>query len=185
MANPNRLAYFQPVILLKKKKNPLKFTSYILEKNQEILPSTRDEALAHYSISREIPPCLLSLKRVLDTLYTTQEVLRHSCLHSRGTLIFPPQLKKSPVFPSSSRDEGPFPCFICKGIPTFPSHLKRRPVSPWNLRGTPQVVPQFEKTLMSPSTWHKAWFPCNDLNVTPSINSQHEGGLRALWRLWK
>ena len=85
-------------------------------------------------VSREIPPSLLSLERVLDTLYATQEVSRHTRLHSRGTLSFPPQLKKSPGFPSSSRDEGPIPCFVCKGIPTFPSHLRRRPVSPLNSR---------------------------------------------------
>ena len=45
-----------------------------LEKNQEILPSTRDEALFHCGILREIAPSLLSLERVLDTLDATQEV---------------------------------------------------------------------------------------------------------------
>ena len=33
----------------------------------------------------------------------------------------------------------------------------------------------FKKTPMSPSTRHKASFPCNDLNVTQSINSRQEG----------
>ena len=97
-----------------------------LEKNQEILPSTRDEALCCCNISSENPPFLLSLERVIDTLDATQEVPQHTRLHSRGTPSVPPQLKKSPVFPSSSRDEGPFPCFVGKGIPDFPSHLKRR-----------------------------------------------------------
>ena len=55
---------------------------------------------------REIPPSLLSLQRVLDTLDATQEVHQHPRLHSRGTLSAPPQLKKSPGFPSSSRHEG-------------------------------------------------------------------------------
>ena len=45
-----------------------------LEKNNEILPSTRDEALFSGSVLREIPPSLLSLQRVLDTLDATQEV---------------------------------------------------------------------------------------------------------------
>ena len=76
-------------------------------------------------ISREIPPSLLSLKRLIDNLEATQEVPRHTRLHSRGTPRVPPQLKKSPGFPSSSRDEGPFPCFIGKVILAFPSHLKR------------------------------------------------------------
>ena len=39
-----------------------------LEKPQEILPSTQDEAPFHCSILREFPSSLLSLKRVLDTL---------------------------------------------------------------------------------------------------------------------
>ena len=63
-------------------------------------------------ISREIPPFLLSLKRVIDTIEATQEVPRHTRLHSRGTPKGPPQLKKSPGFPSSSREEGPFPCYV-------------------------------------------------------------------------
>ena len=68
----------------------------------------------------------MSLERVLDTLDATQEVPRRALPHSRVTLRVPPQLKKSPVFPSSSQDEGPLPCFVGKGIPAFPSHFKRR-----------------------------------------------------------
>ena len=70
-----------------------------LEKNQEILPSSWDEALFHCSISREIPPFFLSLESVLDTLAATQEVPRHTRLYSRGISSVLPQLKKSPVFP--------------------------------------------------------------------------------------
>ena len=36
-------------------------------------------------------------------------------------------------------------------------------------------MPPFEKTPMSLSTQDKASFPCKDSNVTPRINSQHEG----------
>ena len=86
----------------------------------------RDEALFHCSVLIEIPLSLLSLERALDTLDATQEVPRHTRLHWSGTQSIPPQLKKSPVFPSLSRDEGPFPCFIGKGIPALPSHLKKR-----------------------------------------------------------
>ena len=96
------------------------------EKNQEILPSTRGEALFRGGVSREFQPFLLSLERVLDTLEATQDVPRHTSLHSIGTPRVQPQLKKRPGFPSSSRDEGPHPCFVGKGIPSFPLHLKRR-----------------------------------------------------------
>ena len=97
-----------------------------LEKNKEILPSSRDEALFCCGVLREIPPSLLSLERVLDTLDATQEFPRRTRLHSRGTPRFLLQLKKSLVFLLSSRDEGPLPCFIGKGIPVFLSHLRRR-----------------------------------------------------------
>ena len=84
------------------------------------------QGLFRCSVTREIPPFFLSLESVLDTLAATQEVPRHTRLYSRGISSVLPQLKKSPVSPSSSRDEGPFPCFIRKGIPALPSHLKRR-----------------------------------------------------------
>lgn len=77
-----------------------------LEKNQEILPSAQDEALFHCGISQEISPSPLNLERVFGTLDATREVPRHTHLPSRETLSVPPQLKKSPVFPSSSRDVG-------------------------------------------------------------------------------
>ena len=62
----------------------------------------RDEAFFCCGITREIPPSLLSLERVLDTLEATQEVPRHTRLHLRGKPRVSPQLKKSPVFASSS-----------------------------------------------------------------------------------
>ena len=78
------------------------------------------------TFSREIPTSLLSLERVLDSLEATQEVPQYTSLLSRGTPRVSPQLKNSPGFPSSSREEDPFPCFVGKGIPGFLSHLKRR-----------------------------------------------------------
>ena len=45
--------------------------SYGNSKKKEILTSTKDEALFRCGISREIPPSLLSLERVLDTFYAT------------------------------------------------------------------------------------------------------------------
>ena len=95
-----------------------------LEENQEILPSKRDEALFLCSVSSEIPPSLLSLESVLDTIEATQEFPRHSRLHPRGTPSVLPQLKKSPRFPSSSADIGPFPCFVGKANAAFPLHQR-------------------------------------------------------------
>ena len=96
-----------------------------LEKNLEILPSTRDDALFPSGVSREISPSLLSLEKVLDTLEATQEVPEPTRIHSRGTPMVPPQLKKSPGFPSSSQEEDPFH-FFGKGIAAFPLFLNER-----------------------------------------------------------
>ena len=86
----------------------------------------RAEALFHCGVSREIPLTLLSPERVLDTLEDTQEVPCHLRLNSRGISSVPPQLKKSPGSPSSSREEGPILCLVGEEILAFPSHLKRR-----------------------------------------------------------
>ena len=97
-----------------------------LEKNRKILLSLRDVALFLCGVVREIPPSFLSLERFLDTLDATHEIPQHTLLHWKGTPSVPPLLKESTVFLSSSRDDGPIPCFVGKGIPAFLSHLKRR-----------------------------------------------------------
>jgi len=83
--------------------------------NQEILPSTPDEALFRYSVSREILPSLLSLKGYLTPF-----------MQLKKFPDIPPALKRNneflattqeePHFSSSSQDEGPFPYFLFKGI---------------------------------------------------------------------
>ena len=76
------------------------------------------------------PTFPLELERVLDMLYKAPEVSQDTRPHSRGMLKFPPQVKKNPIFPTSSQDEGRLPCFTWKGMPTSLSHLERRLVSP-------------------------------------------------------
>ena len=75
------------------------------------------------------PTFPLERERVLDTLYDTTEVSRDIRPHSRGTLKLPLEVNKSPVFPSSSQDEGRLPCFVYKGMSPPPSHFERRLVS--------------------------------------------------------
>ena len=59
--------------------------------------------LQHFQIKPTLP---LQQERVLNTLYEILEVSRDTRPHSRGMLNFLPQVKKSPVFPTTSRDEG-------------------------------------------------------------------------------
>ena len=56
-----------------------------LEKIQEVLPSRRHEAHFRSGVSRRITPNLWNFQRVLHTLAATQEVPRHTRLHSRGS----------------------------------------------------------------------------------------------------
>ena len=116
-----------PYIGKQLKKNPK--PPAITPQPDKMLPCTLEGALLRCSVSKECPCSLLEIKRVLDTLYKTPEVSQDTRPHLRGTLSFPPQGKKSRIFPASSRDEGRLPCFAWKGMPTSPSHLKRRLVS--------------------------------------------------------
>ena len=67
----------------------------------------------------------MNFQRVLHTLAATQEVARHTRLHSRGSTTVPPTSRGAP-FPSHSSRGGIFPCVVGKEFPAFPSHLKRR-----------------------------------------------------------
>ena len=58
------------------------------------------------------------------TFYEASEVSPDTLPHSRGSLSFPPQVKKSPVFPSLIRDVGRLPCFAWKGMQMSPLHPK-------------------------------------------------------------
>ena len=111
----------------------------------------RDEAVFHCGVLREIPRSLLSLERVFETLEATQEICQHTHLHSRRTLRVPPQLKKSPGFPSSSRDEGPLRFFVGKESWRSCSTATGVDLN-LNLERNSRVVPPFQKTLVSEPT---------------------------------
>ena len=66
-----------------------------------------------------------NFQSVLHTLAATQEVPRHTRLHSRGSTRVPPN-PEEPRLPLLARAEGSFPCVFGKEFPAFPSHLKRR-----------------------------------------------------------
>ena len=99
-----------------------------------------------------------------------------------------PQLEKSPVFSTSSRDEAQIPCFTSRGIPTFPSHLKRRPVSPIETSEEPRgsccnskgrrVPPQLEIRPDSPAPTkvETRVFPQNMMgSLTPLLQPLEKG----------
>ena len=74
---------------------------------------------------RVIRPNLCNFQRVLHNLAATQEVARHTRLHSRGSARVPPTSRGAPFPPPSSRGG----ILLLRGrerIPSVPSHLKKR-----------------------------------------------------------
>ena len=74
---------------------------------------------------RLITPKLWNFQRVLHTLAATQEVPRHTRLHSRGSTRVPPTTRGAP-FPHPSSRGGFLSLRGRERIPGVPSHLKRR-----------------------------------------------------------
>ena len=92
--------------------------------------------LLHFQRKPTFP---LELERVLDTLYETPEVSRDTRPHSRGTLNFPPQVKKGPVSPPQVEMKVDCPAFPGKECQR-PRHISRggwylldTGVEPWSL----------------------------------------------------
>ena len=96
-----------------------------LDTNYEILPACLKRSFYAAAFPKKAHVSLVTQKCPRHALRNSRSFPRYLSL-SRGTLNFPPQVKKSPIFPASSRDEGRLPCFPWKGIPTSPLHLKRR-----------------------------------------------------------
>ena len=100
----------------------------------------------------------MNFQRVLHTLAATQEVARHTRLHSRGSTTVPPTSRGAP-FPSHSSRGGIFPCVVGKEFPAFPSHLKRRRSPPERQEELPgrATIPRVHQ--MSQSIPGKPVFP--------------------------
>ena len=74
---------------------------------------------------RLITSNIWNLQRVPHTLAATQEVPRHTRLHSRGSTRVPPTNRGAP-FPSPSSRGGIISLRGGKEFPAFPLHLKKR-----------------------------------------------------------
>ena len=128
---------------------------------------------------------------VLDMLYETPEVSIDTCPNSRGTLSFPPLVKKSPVFPASTRDEALFLCIDPSGVPrgpsnltiflTFHKHSENLLRSLSHFQGSQSFLLQLQKDFdIPPSTHLEARFPCSDSRAMPCSPSQLECRLNFL-----
>ena len=74
---------------------------------------------------RLITSNIWNFQRVLHTLAATQEVPRHTRLHSRGSTGIPPTSRGAP-FPTPNSRGGILSLVFGKEFPAFPSHLKKR-----------------------------------------------------------
>ena len=85
--------------------------------------SSQDEALARYSVSREVPRSVLTFETVLGTLDATPKVPQHAGLtrgEHRGSehhFIWAP----SPLLIATG---GSIPLFCLEGVPELPSTLQ-------------------------------------------------------------
>ena len=107
-----------------------------IEKIQEVLPSRRDEAHLRLGIWRLITPNLWNFQRVLHSLAATQEVPRHTRLHSRGSTRVPPTSRRAPFPPPSSRG-GIISFRGRERIPGVPVASQEEALSTGKARGTP------------------------------------------------
>ena len=121
-----------------------------LNASHGILCRMLEDALLRCSDANESTCCLLELEKVLDTLYETPVVSPYTRPQSRGTVSFQPQVKKSPVFPSSTRDEALFHCTDPSGVPRGPSQLHSIPDFPWHHQKLHEIT---VRSLGNP------WFP--------------------------
>ena len=120
-----------------------------------------------------ITPNLWIFQRVLHTLAATQEVPRHTRLHSRGSMRVPPN-QKEPRFPLLAREEGSFSCVVGKEFPVFPSHLKRRR-SPEEGERNSRIRPHSQSPPDVSVYSRETCFPCTASTFKPRIDSHHGG----------
>ena len=118
-------------------------------------------------------PNLWNFQRVLHTLAATQEVPRHTHLHSRGSTRVPPTSRGAPFPPLSSRGW----IFSLRGrerIPGVPVASQDEAVSTGKgeeLQGR-ATIPRVPRCL---SPFQGNLFPCTASNFKPRIDSHHGG----------
>ena len=107
---------------------------------------------------RLITPNLWNFQRVLHTLAATQEVPRHTRLHSRGSTRVPPT-SRGALFPPASSKEVIFSLRGRERIPGIPVASQEEALSTGKARGTPGSCHIHRVPQMSHSISGKPVFP--------------------------
>ena len=119
-------------------------------------------------------PNLWKFQKVLHTLAATQEVPRHTSLHSRGSTRVSPKTRVAPFPPHSSRAGIP----SLRGrerIPSVPVASQEEVLSTGKARGTPGSCHHSQSPLDVSVHSGESCFPCTTSTVKPRIDSHHGG----------
>ena len=123
---------------------------------------------------RLITPKLWNFQRVLHTLAATQEVPRHTRLHSRGSTRVPPTSGGAPFRPHSSTGR----ILSLRGrerIPGVPVPSQEEALSTGKARGTPGSCHHSQSPPDVSVHSRETCFPCTASTFKPRIHSHHRG----------
>ena len=129
---------------------------------------------------RLITPNLWNFQRVLHTLAATQEVLRHTRLHSRGSTRVPPTSRGDPFLPLSSRG-GILSVRCLERIHRVPFAIQEEALSTGEARGTPVSYHHSQSHLDVSVHSREIFFPCTASTFKPRIDSHSVARGTALW----
>ena len=119
-------------------------------------------------------PNLWNFQRVLHTPAATQEVPRHTRLHSRGSRRVPPTSRGAPFPPASARG-GILSLRARERIPGVPVPSQEEALSTRKARGTPGSCHHSQSPQDVSVHSRENIFPCTASNFKPRIDSQHCG----------
>ena len=123
---------------------------------------------------RLITPNLWDFQRVLHTVAATQEVLRHTRLHSRGSTRVPPTSRGAPFLPLSSRG-GILSVRCLERIHRVPVAIQEEALSTGKARGTPVSCHHSQSRPDVSVHSRENCFPCIASTFKARIDS-HKGG---------
>ena len=127
-----------------------------------------------------ITPNLWNFQRVLHTLTATQEVPRHTRLHSKGSTRDPPTSRGAPFPPHSSRG-GILSLRVRERIPGDPVASQEEALSTGKARGTPGSCHHSQSPPNISVHSRETCFPCTALTFKPRIDSNTVARGTALW----
>ena len=123
---------------------------------------------------RVIRPNLCNFQGVLHNLAATQEVARHTRLHSSGSTRVPPTSRGAPFPPPSSRG-GILSLRGRERIPGVPVASQEEALPTGKARGNPGSCHHSQSSPDVSVHSRETCFPCTASTFKPSIDSHHGG----------